>query len=84
MPTLPVIAATKLGSKSTQLEDYFMADDTEKNRQQGGQPENRPGQGQQNQQGGQQSGKSGAQPQKKGGESQNEDEENKNQQRRAS
>jgi hypothetical protein len=65
-----------------------MADDMEKNRQQGGQPQtgqqgNQPGQHSQHGQGGQQSGQSGQNQQKKGGQNESENED-VNRQRRAS
>jgi hypothetical protein len=58
-------------------EDYFMADDMEKNRQQGGQQSGQSGQK------GQQSGQQSSQqnPQKKGGQGQNEEDDNIGQRR---
>ena len=100
-PTFPTSPATKsqwwiqIVRQDAQLtEDYFMADDTEKNRQQGGQSGQQSGQsGQYGQKGGQtgqsQQGQSGQQNQEKkgGGQGQNQgqnEEDDKPGQRRAS
>jgi hypothetical protein len=97
-PTLPSIAATKIkdlinpprrGRTPRFKKEQFMADDTEKKGQQGGQSEqgqqgNQPGQGQQHDQG-KQTGQTGQQQPKKGGQTDNQEEDqNRDRQRRAS